>query len=200
MSLSFAHRTLVSLLGLDPVFAGTGARAAVMTPAQGSALFRDQRTHSDQPGWDLIEREHRVRAAGGRILHLFGEVMDFDGTPVHEALVEIRQADLAGRTPDQDTHARDFRGHGAVRTDREGRYQFRTILPRPTADRTAHIHARVVPPSGRVLVTQLYLVDEAANDDDWTYQSLGPSGQAALSLDPIERADGDLGAGFNFVL
>ncbi|MEM9061809.1 MAG: hypothetical protein AAGD13_15220 [Pseudomonadota bacterium] len=200
MYLSFAHRTLVSVLGLDPAFAGTGARAAVMTPAQVSPLFQDEYAPEAQPGWDLIEREHRVRAGGGRILHLFGEVMDFDGAAVPGALVEIRQADLSGREPDADAALRDFRGWGAVRTDREGRYQFRTILPRPTAERTAHIQARVAPPSGRVLVTQLYLVDEAANDQDWTYQSLGPSGQAAVSLDPVERADGDMEAGFNFVL
>lgn len=180
-------------------FADTGTQAAVMTPVQRSVLFRESGI-ADDATWDLIEHEHRVRAAGARILHLFGEVLSFDGEPVRDAEVEIRQSDSAGRYASGAVTLGSFRGIGRMRTDFEGRYQFRTILPVARTGRTAHIHARVVPPKGRVLETQLYLVDHPDNAADWHYQSLGPTQQAAVSLDPIERPDGDLDAGFNFVL
>lgn len=177
----------------------TGAQAAVMTPKQRSALFRsDLRT--DDASWDLIVREHRVRASGARILHLFGEVMSFDGEPIEGAEIEIRQCDFKGRYAADLGPSPDFRGIGQATSDFEGRYQFRTILPVAYPGRTPHIHAQIRPRSGKNLMTQLYLLDHPCNASDWQYQSLGPAQQAAVSLDPIDRVDGDLEAGFNFVL
>ena len=115
------------------------------------------------------------------------------------ATIEIRQHDARGRYPDGDPAA-DFRGIGRTTTDFEGRYQFRTILPDASDQRTALIDAKVTPPAGNVLTTQLYLLDHPANDRDPVYRSLGPARQAAVSLDPVERADGELVAGFNFVV
>lgn len=198
-SMSLSAFSMFSAFGLTSGFANTGAQAAVMTPVQSSTLFRKPADVGDAT-WDLIVREHRVRASGAKILHLFGEVLSFEGMPIEGATVEIRQCDVNGRYPQDSGQAGDFRGIGHAVTDFEGRYQFRTILPVAYSGRTPHIHAQVRPPSGRKLVTQLYLLDHPENDDDWHYQSLGPSQQAAVSLDPIQRKDGDLEAGFNFVL
>ena len=51
-----------------------------------------------------------------------------------------------------------------------------------------------------MLATRLYLLDDPRNERDWHFAALGPSRQAAVTLDPVERVDGDLDAGFNFVL
>lgn len=199
MSLQNMSMSVAAMFGFGPSFGRSGARAAVMTPFQRQRAFEGLSEDPDI-GWDLIAREHRVRASGARILHLFGEVLRFDGAPMPGALVEIRQADMNGRFPEQSLTTSDFRGVGRAVTDFEGRYQFRTILPMCLVSGTAHIAAQVTPDQGKTLSTQLYLMDHPGNETDWDYQALGPSRQAAVSLDPIERADGDLDAGFNFVL
>ena len=197
MSSLSPRKSIFWLFDVSSLLFDTGAQTAVTTPAQRRmAAWKAGIEHS---GWDLLAREHRVRASGARILHLFGQVLKFDGNPVDGATIEIRQHDARGRYPDGDPAA-DFRGIGRTTTDFEGRYQFRTILPDASDQRTALIDAKVTPPAGNVLTTQLYLLDHPANDRDPVYQSLGPAQQAAVSLDPVERADGELVAGFNFVV
>lgn len=173
-----------------------------MTPGLGR-LKRSQRAPESaaETKWDLVRSASALRAQGAQILHLFGEVLDFDCNPVPEARVEIWQAGPDCRYRDEGTDERDpFRGYGSAVTDVLGHFMFRTILPVAYPGRAPHIHARVTRPNGRILETQIYLVDAPENDRDWHYGSLGPSQQAALSIDPVERADGNLDAGFNFVV
>jgi len=155
----------------------------------------------ETPDWDLVASASKLRSEGSQILHLFGEVMDFDGAPVADARVDIWQAGPDGVYRDVDQPAISaFRGFGSVVSDDLGHFMFRTILPVGYDNRAPHIHARVTRPKGRTLETRIYLVDAPENDRDWHYGSLGPSQQAALSIDPVERSDGDLEAGFNFVV
>ncbi len=60
----------------------------------------------------------------GETIRIAGRVIDGDGAPVPDALVEIRQADAGGSYDD----AR-FIGFGRCATDAEGRYSFTTIRP-----------------------------------------------------------------------
>ena len=197
MSSLSPRKSIFWLFDVSSFLFDTGAHSAVTTPAQ--RKMASWTPSFEFAEWDLVAREHRVRAAGARILHLFGQVLKFDGSPVADAAIEIRQHDARGRYPDGDPTA-VFLGIGRTTTDFEGRYQFRTILPDASDQRTAVIDARVTPLSGSILTTQLYLLDHPANDRDPVYQSLGPAQQAAVSLDPVERADGELVAGFNFVV
>ena len=80
-----------------------------------------------------LTRQHAGEPIGQRIV-LAGRVLDEDGRPLPETLVEIWQANAAGRY----THARDnhpapldpnFSGAGRCLTDDEGRYRFVTIRP-----------------------------------------------------------------------
>jgi protocatechuate 3,4-dioxygenase beta subunit len=98
-----------------------------------------------------LTRQHSGEPLGERII-VSGRVLDEDGRPVPETLVEIWQANSAGRY----IHAKDdhpapldpnFTGAGRTMTDREGRYRFVTIKPgaypwrnHPNAWRPAHIH------------------------------------------------------------
>lgn len=191
-----------SLSGFQGGLWTTGAAAAVMTPALNK---RDMSTKTPEnavaPDWDLVTSSHDVRAQGAHILYLFGEVMDFDGNPVPDARVDIWQSGPDGRYRNSDASVdAAFRGYGSVIADELGHFMFRTILPMAYEGRAPHIHARVTRSRGPALETQIYLVDAPENDRDWHYGSLGPSQQAALSIDPVERPDGDLEAGFNFVV
>lgn len=195
-------RAALSLAGFQSGLWSTGAATAVVTPG---LRRRDKSAVAPEfveaPDWDLVSSAAALRGQGAKILYLFGEIMDFDGNPISDARIDIWQAGPDGRYQDADLPSDSaFRGYGSVVPDGLGHFMFRTILPVSYRGRAPHIHARVTRPRARTLETQIYLVDAPENDRDWHYGSLGPSQQAALSIDPVERRDGDLEAGFNFVV
>jgi protocatechuate 3,4-dioxygenase beta subunit len=111
-------------------------------------------------------------ALGQRIV-VRGRVLDSDGRPVPHALVEVWQANAAGRYLHRwDRHDApldpNFTGVGRALTDAQGRYRFVTVRPgaypwgnHPNAWRPAHIHFSLF---GRAftqrLVTQMYFADD----------------------------------------
>ena len=123
--------------------------------------------HQLKVGADLTAQGHG-EPSGQRIL-LSGRVLDEDGKPMRNTLVEIWQANAAGRynhAVDQHYAPLDpnFIGNGQLLTDHEGRYQFKTIKPgaypwrnHPNAWRPAHIHFSLFGPAiATRLVTQMY--------------------------------------------
>jgi protocatechuate 3,4-dioxygenase beta subunit len=115
-----------------------------------------------------LTRQHDGEPLGERII-LHGRVLDGDRRPVRNTLVEIWQANAAGRY----RHAVDrhpapldpnFTGAGRCMTDDEGRYRFITVKPgaypwlnHPNAWRAAHIHISLFGPAFATrLVTQMY--------------------------------------------
>jgi len=115
-----------------------------------------------------LTRQHDGEPLGERII-VTGTVRDGGGRPVPGSLIEIWQANAAGRYVHQrDQHPApldpNFTGAGRVLTDSEGRYHFTTIKPgaypwrnHQNAWRPAHIHLSIF---GRAfterLVTQMY--------------------------------------------
>lgn len=127
-----------------------------------------------------LTRQHAGEPLGERII-VGGRVMDEDDRPVPDTLVEIWQANAAGRYAHaQDTHDApldvNFSGAGRVLTGADGRYRFVTIKPgaypwnnHHNAWRPAHIHVSVFGQSFLTrLVTQMYF-----------------PGDPLLALDPI---------------
>ena len=120
-----------------------------------------------------------ARQAIGQLIHLKVRVLDEDGAPVAGAMVELWQANGAGRYahPNDDDHAPldpNFDGAARVLTDAAGLVELRTVKPGaypvPTKDgwwRPPHIHFSVF---GRVwlsrLVTQMYFPGEPLNAFD----------------------------------
>jgi protocatechuate 3,4-dioxygenase, beta subunit len=115
-----------------------------------------------------LTRQHRGEPLGERII-VTGRVLDSDGARVRDTLVEVWQANAAGRYVDPpDDHPApldpNFTGAGRCLTDAEGRYRFTTIKPgaypwanHPNAWRPSHIHFSVFGPDlGSRLVTQMY--------------------------------------------
>ena len=210
MTASLPRRTLLRILASAGAFLGLArpvAAALSPTPPQSTGPFypppADRFADTD---WDLVKVAGRVRAAGGEVMHLSGRVLGGDGAPIAGALIEIWQCDANGRYLHSGdvslTRARDpdFQGYGVTRTDRGGRYRFRTILPVEYPGRTPHIHARIQRPDGSELITQIYLADHPLNQGDFLFRRLGGAAQAAASIPPARRDDGDLEAGFDFVI
>ena len=115
-----------------------------------------------------LTRQHSGESLGERII-VSGRVVDENGRPVPHTLVEVWQANAAGRymhKVDQHDAPLDpnFTGCGHALTDAAGHYRFVTIRPGEypwrnhyNAWRPAHIHFSVFGPAFATrLVTQMY--------------------------------------------
>ena len=147
-----------------------------------------------------LTTQHDGEAIGQRII-VRGRVRDSDGHGVPDALIEVWQANAAGRY----RHVRDhwqapldpnFTGLGRVLTDSVGRYSFTTIKPgaypwanHDNAWRPAHIHFSLF---GRAftqrLVTQMYFPDDPLFAHDPIFNSI-PDAAARRRL--VSRFDLD---------
>ncbi|MBJ6121991.1 protocatechuate 3,4-dioxygenase subunit beta [Sphingomonas mollis] len=124
------------------------------------------------PAMADLTTQHRAPPLGQRII-VTGRVLDERGLPVPDTVMEIWQANAAGRY----VHVKDqwdapldpnFTGAGRVVTDGEGRYRFVTVRPgaypwgnHRNAWRPAHIHLSLLGPAFATrLVTQLYFPDD----------------------------------------
>src|SRR3569833_1500011 len=84
-------------------------------------------------GRDLATNNLVTPDVTGERIRIEGRVLDGDGVPIPDALIEIWQADGSGRYAHPgDTRALPnaaFKGFGRASTDDEGRYFFETIKP-----------------------------------------------------------------------
>jgi len=131
-----------------------------------------------------LTRQHDGEPIGQRIV-VTGRLLDADARPIRNQLVEVWQANSAGRYRHEvDRHPApldpNFTGAGRCLTDDDGRYRFVTIKPgsypwqnHDNAWRPAHIHFSVF---GRAftdrLVTQMYFPDDPLFDHDPIFQSV----------------------------
>jgi protocatechuate 3,4-dioxygenase beta subunit len=131
-----------------------------------------------------LTAQHEGEPLGQRI-QVAGRLLDSDGRPIPNALVEVWQANASGRYHHRnDTWPApldpNFTGAGRCITDSEGRYRFVTIRPGAypwknhlNAWRPAHIHFSLF---GRVftqrLVTQMYFPDDPLFSQDPIFNSV----------------------------
>jgi protocatechuate 3,4-dioxygenase beta subunit len=131
-----------------------------------------------------LTKQHAGEPIGERIV-VTGRLLDGNARPVPHALIEIWQANSAGRYPhprDQHNAPTDpnFTGAGRTLTDGEGRYRFVTIRPGEypwrnhfNAWRPAHIHFSIFGPAFATrLVTQMYFPGDPLLDYDPMYTSI----------------------------
>jgi protocatechuate 3,4-dioxygenase beta subunit len=146
-----------------------------------------------QPADADLTTQHAGEPLGERII-VFGRVSDSDGRPVSDSLVEVWQANAAGRYRHEvDQHPApldpNFSGVGRAMTDVDGSYRFVTIRPgaypwrnHPNAWRPAHIHFSLF---GRQfidrLVTQMYFPGDPLFGQDPMFNSIpDPRGRERL--------------------
>jgi protocatechuate 3,4-dioxygenase beta subunit len=151
---------------------------------------------------DLTRIEGHARAAQGMPLDLTGRVIDRSGRPGEGLRVEIWQCDALGQYHHvggaQSEGDPDFQGFGAVTTDAEGRYRFRTIKPVPYPGRTPHIHFTIVGGGRRRLTSQIFIEGEPQNERDFLYRDLGRD--AKLVTMKLEGAGSGLRGALDIVL
>lgn len=123
---------------------------------------------------------------GGDRIRIEGTVLDGDGVPINDAMIEIWQADAQGRYANpRDSRSlpnTQFKGFGRSATDKNGVFSFETIKPGPVPGpngkaQAPHIVVCVYSRGMlRQIYTRLYFPDEKANDAD-----------PVLALVPVDR-------------
>lgn len=132
-----------------------------------------------------LTAQHDGEPQGQRIV-VHGRILEEGGRPLRHALVEVWQANAAGRyRHDRDRHPApldpSFTGAGRCLTDDEGRYRFVTVKPgaypwgnHDNAWRPAHIHFSLY---GRAfaqrLVTQMYFPGDPLFFQDPIFNAVG---------------------------
>lgn len=151
-----------------------------LTEVTGPLLGEERVTPADAD----LTTQHAGEPLGERMI-LTGRVLDSDGRPIPDTLIEVWQANASGRYAHAvDSHPApldpNFTGAGRCMTDSEGRYRFVTIKPgpypwknHPNAWRPAHIHFSLF---GRAftqrLVTQMYFPGDPLFDQDPIFNSV----------------------------
>jgi len=173
---------------LYPAYRSTTRRAPtkplILLPHTLSEITGPVYGHEDIGETDTdLTRQHAGEPLGERII-VSGRVLDEDARPVPHTLVEIWQANAAGRYRHvNDNHPApldpNFTGAGRVLTDENGVYRFVTIKPgaypwrnHDNAWRPAHIHFSIFGNAFATrLVTQMYF-----------------PGDPLLSIDPVSQS------------
>jgi protocatechuate 3,4-dioxygenase, beta subunit len=136
-----------------------------------------------RPG--MIENDLTTHGPVGERITVSGRLLDADGRPIRDSLIEIWQPNAAGRY----RHRWDnwpapldpnFTGAGRAVTDSDGRYEFVTVKPgpypwgnHPNSWRPSHIHFSLLGRSfEQRLVTQMYFPGDPLFEFDPIFNSV----------------------------
>lgn len=155
----------------------------------------------------LTTRDIAGRGVKGERVKVAGRLIDGDGVGVGDGLVEIWQANAAGKYahPDDTQNKpleRGWRGFGRIPTDANGGFEFSTIKP-----------GRVAGPDGKLqaphlvvavfmrgllkhLATRIYFPDEPANTEDPILKLVPAARRATL----VARRAGNNALEWNIIL
>jgi protocatechuate 3,4-dioxygenase, alpha subunit len=156
-----------------------------ITPSQTvGPYFAYSLTPTDYDFTELVTNDLVTPDATGEPIHIEGRVFDGEGQPISDALLELWQADGAGRYAGQNGARPNttFMGFGRNATDSHGAYSFRTVLPGPVPGLEGKMQAPHIDVSFlargvlRRMITRIYFEGQAANDGD-----------AVLALVPEDR-------------
>lgn len=162
-------------------------------------------------GAPLCECEARLDDGkdDGEPLFMRGQVLDSAGQPVPHALVEVWHANSLGNYSYFDQTQSAFNLRRSIRTDEQGRYRFRSIMPcgysvppdGPTdrllrqlgrhGHRPAHVHFFISSPGFRKLTTQINIQDDPHLWDDFAFgtrEGLVPDVQRVSSPEELRQS------------
>ena len=180
------------------------AADAAPTPSQHRGPFYPRQFPTDKD-FDLTLVAGRDGVAFGEIVTVSGRVSDVDGQSLGGVMIEIWQVNGHGRYHhDGDTSEKpidpNFQGYGAVLSDAQGRYRFRTVKPTAYPGRAPHIHFALTPKAGRPLVTQMYIAGAPENADDFLLNGIRDKARRDLLVVTLEKSGAELQGNFDIVL
>jgi protocatechuate 3,4-dioxygenase beta subunit len=187
---------------------GALAEELTLTPRQTEGPFYPDKLPLDTDN-DLLIINEGITPAVGEITYLSGRILDADGEPIRNALVEIWQVDSHGayihsRSGNRDAHDGNFQGFGRFLTGSTGDYCFRTVKPVPYPGRTPHIHFAVKTKGRDKFTTQCYIKGEPGNERDAVLKGIRDQQlreSIIIDFSPIPNSRiGELAARFDIVL
>lgn len=158
------------------------AEALTLTPRSTEGPYYPDHLPLDQDN-DLTQIIGGKAPAGGTVAEFGGRLLNVDGKPLANHVVELWQADNNGcyihsngvqRGKERDPH---FQGFGKMTTNAKGEYRFRTIKPGLYTGRTIHWHIAVNKDGKRMLTTQLYIAGVPQNERDGILRRMGDEAQ-----------------------
>jgi protocatechuate 3,4-dioxygenase alpha subunit len=163
-------------------------------------------------GWNGLV----ARGAAGVRVEIEGRVLDGEGAPVSDAMLETWQANAAGRydhPEDLQEQGRperqidpNFHGFGRTATGPDGHFRLRTIKPGPVPGRddalqAPHINLSIFARGLlKRLVTRIYFPDEPLNEADPLLTALPPGRRATLIARVVEGDAAERVLHFDIVL
>jgi protocatechuate 3,4-dioxygenase alpha subunit len=189
-----------------------------LTPSQTIGPFFHRALQHE--GWNDLA----ARGAAGERIVIEGRVLDGDGAPVSDAMIETWQANAAGRydhpedhqeSDRQETHSGEkpldskFHGFGRTATGPDGSFRLRTIKPGPVrpvpgggdATQAPHINLSIFA-RGLLqrLVTRIYFPDEPLNEADPLLSMLPAGRRATLIARTVRAGAGERVLHFDIIL
>ncbi len=155
---------------------------------------------------DLCRSAPAGPRALGQLIHVTGRVTDEDGSPVSGVVMELWQANAAGKyVHEMDDHIApidpNFTGQGRLMTDEDGRYEVFTVKPGAYPVlysgwwwRPPHIHFSILGTSWmNRFITQIFFPGEPLNEQDLLLNGVpGEDVRNRLLFEPTETVMGDL--------
>ncbi len=185
-----------TVLGMAGVTKSWGQSLLAPTPAEVEGPFYPVADQADKDA-NMTRIAGRTGKAKGEAIIVAGTITDISGNPVADAVIDVWQANAAGRY----NHPRDlnpapqdpdFQGWAVIRSDADGYYRFRTVKPgaypaTETWMRPPHIHFKISGKGFRTLITQMYFPNELLNEADLLLRNKSPQEQSAMTA----RVDGN---------
>src|ERR1044071_4182852 len=205
----FIGSTATSFVGGAALFTpGVFAEHLTLTPTQEEGPFYPDKLPLDTDN-DLLVINDAITPALGEITWLSGRILDAQGKPMRNALVEIWQVDnngayLHSKTGNRKKRDKNFQGFGRFIPGSTGDYLSRTIKPVPYPGRTRHVHFAIKARGHEKFTTQCYVRGEPKNESDGVLKGIHDAKareSVIVPFSPLKGSKiGELAARFDIVL
>jgi len=193
------RRTFIkgSLAGTFSVLASPASAVFYPTPKEIEGPFYPVWVQKDK-NFDLTRIMGKYGQASGKVIIIQGRVLDSLGQPVEGALVDLWQANAAGRYrhPFDTSQAPldpNFQGWAIVPSGKDGTFLFKTVYPgtypaSSTWIRPPHIHFKITKKGYNETVTQMYFPGHKLNDSDLLLQQKRQAEQKLMVASQIQNS------------
>jgi protocatechuate 3,4-dioxygenase, beta subunit len=181
------------------------AEALTLTPRATEGPYYPDHLPLDQDN-DLTQIIGGKAPALGTVTEIGGRLLNVDGQPLKDAVIELWQADQNGcyihskGAPRGKERDPQFQGYGKITTNDKGEYRFRTIKPALYTGRTRHYHFAVKQNGKRMLTTQLYFAHEPQNEKDGILRSIRDEAQRLSVIREFKPMNEGLQATWDIVI
>ena len=176
----------------------TECRPAGITPSQTvGPFFAYVLTPHDYATRPIFSNDLATADAVGERIRIEGYVLDSDGEPIVDAMIELWQPDGDGRFVTGEPQRNEgFTGFGRTSVDSNGFYGFRTVKPGQVLGpggglQAPHVNVGVFARGVlRRIFTRLYFADEPANEADPILALVPPTRRPTLLATPRAGTEG----------